>query len=201
MLDSARAAIDLLDRSDQRAPTERTEALAAWAWAEAVAGSVEEAERLLEQLSCDETAGDPLRTYDAGHARALSLMRRGQFTESYGPSIAAGEAIAKAGRPDLAYGCWANAASAATAAGEHERAIEFIDRNGDLTQFYDHLHPMLDYLLPQYLAEGKSHLVVAVGCTGGRHRSVAIAEHLAARYADDGSYLVDVAHRDEGEGG
>ena len=48
--------------------------------------------------------------------------------------------------------------------------------------FYERLHPLLDYLLPQYLAEGKAHLVVAVGCTGGRHRSVAIAEHLADRY-------------------
>ena len=55
-------------------------------------------------------------------------MRRGRFIESYGPSIAAGEAVARAGRPDLAYGCWANAASAATAAGEHERALEFLDR-------------------------------------------------------------------------
>jgi hypothetical protein len=55
-------------------------------------------------------------------------MRRGRFVDSYGPSIAAGEAIARAKRPDLAYGCWANAASAATAAGEHERALEFLDR-------------------------------------------------------------------------
>jgi UPF0042 nucleotide-binding protein len=36
---------------------------------------------------------------------------------------------------------------------------------------------------PQYVAEGKAHLVIAIGCTGGRHRSVAIAEHLAERYA------------------
>ena len=131
VLDSARAAIELLDHSDQPAKAERSEALAAWAWAEAVAGSVEEAERLLEQLSRDETAGDPLRTYDVGHARALVLMRRGRFTESYGPSVAAGEAIAGAGRPDLAYGCWANAASAATAAGEHQRALEFLGRGTD----------------------------------------------------------------------
>jgi tetratricopeptide (TPR) repeat protein len=131
VLDSARAAIELLDRCAQPAWVERSEALAAAAWAEAVAGSVDEAERLLEQLSDDDTAGDPLRTYDAGHARALALMRRGRFTESYGPSIAAGEAIARAGRPDLAYGCWANAAGAATAAGEHQRALEFLDRGTD----------------------------------------------------------------------
>ena len=62
------------------------------------------------------------------------------------------------------------------------QVVEFIDRDGALTEFYDRLHPLLDYLLPQYLAEGKSHLVVAIGCTGGRHRSVAIAKHLAERY-------------------
>jgi RNase adapter protein RapZ len=85
--------------------------------------------------------------------------------------------------------------------GKDPRVVAFINRDGALDEFYAHLDPLLDYLLPQYLAEGKSHLVVAVGCTGGRHRSVAIAEHLAERYRNDGGYLVDVAHRDEGEGG
>jgi UPF0042 nucleotide-binding protein len=80
--------------------------------------------------------------------------------------------------------------------GSDQRVVDYIDRAGDLQAFYDRLHPLLDYLLPQYLAEGKAHLVVAIGCTGGRHRSVAITEHLAARYADEGTYLVDVSHRD-----
>ena len=76
------------------------------------------------------------------------------------------------------------------------RIVAFINRDGALDGFYDHLHPLLDYLLPQYLAEGKAHLVVAVGCTGGRHRSVAIAEHLAERYRGQSGYLVEVVHRD-----
>ena len=63
-------------------------------------------------------------------------------------------------------------------------------------RFYEHLHPLLDYLLPQYLAEGKAHLVLGVGCTGGRHRSVAIANHLADRYRDSDDLLVEVVHRD-----
>jgi DNA-binding SARP family transcriptional activator/tetratricopeptide (TPR) repeat protein len=128
VLESARTALELIDRSGRPAPAERSEALAAWAWAEAVAGSVEEAERLLIELSAEPDSNDDLRVYDAGHARALALMRRGKFVESYGPSIAAGEAISRANHPDLAYGCWANAASAACAAGEHERALEFLDR-------------------------------------------------------------------------
>jgi RNase adapter protein RapZ len=83
--------------------------------------------------------------------------------------------------------------------GADARIVQYINRDGALDVFYDHLHPLLDYLLPQYLAEGKAHLVVAVGCTGGRHRSVAIALHLAERYAGQPGYVVDVLHRDVGE--
>ena len=73
--------------------------------------------------------------------------------------------------------------------------VAYIDRDGELGQFYEHMFPLLDYLLPQYVREGKAHLLVAIGCTGGRHRSVAIAEHLAEHYRDQ-DYVVDVAHRD-----
>jgi UPF0042 nucleotide-binding protein len=74
--------------------------------------------------------------------------------------------------------------------------VAHIDSDGALEEFYAHLLPLLDYLLPQYLREGKSHLVVGIGCTGGRHRSVAIAERLAAHYAAAGEHTIDVAHRD-----
>ncbi len=80
--------------------------------------------------------------------------------------------------------------------GRDQRIVDFVNTGGALDAFYEHLHPLLDYLLPQYLAEGKAHLVIAIGCTGGHHRSVAIAEHLAERYADGGDYLVEVTHRD-----
>jgi UPF0042 nucleotide-binding protein len=74
--------------------------------------------------------------------------------------------------------------------------VEYIARDGRLEQLYERLHALLDFLLPQYVAEGKAHMVIAIGCTGGRHRSVAIAEHLAARYRDNGDLDVAVAHRD-----
>jgi RNase adapter protein RapZ len=80
--------------------------------------------------------------------------------------------------------------------GDDPRIVEFINRDGELDAFYERLHPLFDYLLPQYLGEGKAHLVVAIGCTGGRHRSVAIASHLAARYGAEPEYLVHVVHRD-----
>ena len=69
-------------------------------------------------------------------------------------------------------------------------------RGGKLDQFYGYLIPLLDFLIPEYQAEGKAHLVVAIGCTGGRHRSVAITEHLAARYRDREDLFVEVLHRD-----
>jgi UPF0042 nucleotide-binding protein len=76
------------------------------------------------------------------------------------------------------------------------RVVEYIDRDGKLAEFYALLEPLLDYLLGQYVAEGKSYLTVAIGCTGGRHRSVAIAEHLGERYARRSDVLVAVTHRD-----
>lgn len=56
------------------------------------------------------------------------------------------------------------------------------------------LRPLLDYVLPQYALEGKAYLTVAVGCTGGRHRSVALAEELSRQLG--GEHEVVVAHRD-----
>ena len=80
--------------------------------------------------------------------------------------------------------------------GLDRRVVDFIDRDGKLAEFYALLEPLLDYLFDQYVTEGKSHLLVAIGCTGGRHRSVAIAEHLAERYGDRADALVAANHRD-----
>jgi UPF0042 nucleotide-binding protein len=80
--------------------------------------------------------------------------------------------------------------------GFDERVIEYVGRDGRLKAFYDRVLPLLDYLLPEYVAEGKSHLVVAIGCTGGRHRSVVIAEDLAAYVREREDCSVDVQHRD-----
>ena len=80
--------------------------------------------------------------------------------------------------------------------GFDSRIVEYVGRDGRLDEFYAHVMPLLEYLLPQYVAEGKAHLVIAIGCTGGRHRSVAIAEHLAARFRGTPDYFVEVQHRD-----
>jgi len=83
--------------------------------------------------------------------------------------------------------------------GSDPRVVEFIDHDGRLSELYALLEPLLDYLLRQYVLEGKAHLLVAIGCTGGRHRSVAVVEHLAKRYAHSNDMLVQVAHRDIGK--
>jgi RNase adapter protein RapZ len=51
-------------------------------------------------------------------------------------------------------------------------------------------------VIPRYVSEGKAHLTIAIGCTGGRHRSVAISEHLAERYRARDDVFVEVVHRD-----
>jgi UPF0042 nucleotide-binding protein len=80
--------------------------------------------------------------------------------------------------------------------GHDQRIVDFVGRDGQLETFYERLEPLLDYLLPQYVAEGKAHLTIAIGCTGGRHRSVAITEHLARRWRERDDVFVEVAHRD-----
>ena len=78
------------------------------------------------------------------------------------------------------------------------QVVEYIDKGGKLQAFYEHFEPLLDYLIPEYIAEGKAHLGVAIGCTGGRHRSVAIAEALASRYRGRDDVDVEITHRDVG---
>ena len=62
-------------------------------------------------------------------------------------------------------------------------------------RFFEHLTAMMETLLPAYEEEGKSYLTIAFGCTGGRHRSVAVAEGLG-RILKDGGWRPRVSHRD-----
>jgi UPF0042 nucleotide-binding protein len=73
---------------------------------------------------------------------------------------------------------------------------QYVENSLGIEEFYARLTPLLDYLLPAYAEEGKQHLTIGIGCTGGRHRSVVIAEHLAALYRGEDVYTVDITHRD-----
>ena len=77
------------------------------------------------------------------------------------------------------------------------RVVEYVARDGRLEELYERLHAAARLPAAAVRRRGASaHLVVAIGCTGGRHRSVAIAEHLAERYRDREDVTVAVTHRD-----
>ena len=66
--------------------------------------------------------------------------------------------------------------------------------------FIDKLADMAEFLIPNYIKEGKYQLVIGIGCTGGKHRSVTLANRLYERMKNSGSYGVKIAHRDIGQG-
>jgi UPF0042 nucleotide-binding protein len=80
--------------------------------------------------------------------------------------------------------------------GRDRAVIDYVESSDGIEDFYGRLLPLLDYLLPAYAREGKAHLTIGIGCTGGRHRSVAIGDRIARRIGEGGEYLVDVVHRD-----
>jgi UPF0042 nucleotide-binding protein len=57
----------------------------------------------------------------------------------------------------------------------------------------------LDFLIPNYISEGKNQLVIAVGCTGGKHRSVTLANALYERLSGRKEYGIKIEHRDIGK--
>jgi UPF0042 nucleotide-binding protein len=74
----------------------------------------------------------------------------------------------------------------------------YMDSFPSTREFIKHLMSLLFYLLPNYMQEGKSYLTIAIGCTGGRHRSVAMAEKVGHALAGEG-YKTKVSHRDIGK--
>lgn len=66
--------------------------------------------------------------------------------------------------------------------------------------FVDKLTDMLDFLIPNYVKEGKHQLVIGIGCTGGKHRSVTLANELYGKMKDRGNYGVKLYHRDIKQG-
>ena len=79
--------------------------------------------------------------------------------------------------------------------GQNAKVAAYVKSFPQTQEFLQRTTEMLLFLLPHYVTEGKSYLTVAVGCTGGQHRSVALAEELKKRLSN-GGYRVKVAHRD-----
>lgn len=79
--------------------------------------------------------------------------------------------------------------------GRDARVSAFVEADPAYAPFYERLADLLRFLLPAYRAEGKSYFGLGLGCTGGRHRSVALVESLAKTLAEDG-WQVSIRHRD-----
>ena len=80
--------------------------------------------------------------------------------------------------------------------GQDAGVTAFIEKADATTQFLDQSTDLLRFLIPEYADEGKSHLTVGIGCTGGRHRSVMVAEQLCRRLPKIKSIHLKVRHRD-----
>lgn len=79
--------------------------------------------------------------------------------------------------------------------GNDQLVADFVLNNPTTEKFLDAWWGLLDVVMPGYVAEGKAHLSIGVGCTGGQHRSVAIARATAS-YLEKGGYHVSLSHRD-----
>jgi len=79
--------------------------------------------------------------------------------------------------------------------GNHAAVVRFMRRQKDTGVFLDKMKSFLSFVVPRYIKEGKSYLTIGIGCTGGRHRSVMIANALGEALSGEG-YPVRVRHRD-----
>ena len=79
--------------------------------------------------------------------------------------------------------------------GEDDAVLAFLKEHEGFEEFVKRLEDFLHYLLPQYRRENRSYLSVSIGCTGGRHRSVAVCGRLATLLSDTG-FSIRVEHRD-----
>jgi UPF0042 nucleotide-binding protein len=80
--------------------------------------------------------------------------------------------------------------------GRDRAVVKFMERDSSTRGFMDRLEEYLRYLIPYYVEEGKTYLTIGIGCTGGRHRSVMIAERLRKALADIAVVRVRGKHRD-----
>lgn len=79
--------------------------------------------------------------------------------------------------------------------GNDKDVQDFVMTTGTATEFLNKLHDMLIFLIPHYISEGKNQLVVSIGCTGGKHRSVTLANELFERLGST-EYGMKIEHRD-----
>lgn len=85
--------------------------------------------------------------------------------------------------------------------GNEKPVQDYVMQGGTGKEFLEKLMDLLEFLIPRYEQEGKNQLVVAIGCTGGKHRSVAIAGEVFKRLMQSGRHEIRLEHRDAGKDG
>lgn len=84
--------------------------------------------------------------------------------------------------------------------GNDKEVRDYVMSFSEASVFLNKLTDMLEFLIPNYIKEGKHQLVIGIGCTGGKHRSVTLANELYAKIKDYGNYGVKLYHRDTKQG-
>ncbi len=82
--------------------------------------------------------------------------------------------------------------------GNDKAVQDYVMNFPEASEFLDKLVGMLNFLIPNYIREGKYQLVIGIGCTGGKHRSVTLANELYRQLKDHGNYGLKLYHRDSG---
>ncbi len=80
--------------------------------------------------------------------------------------------------------------------GQEAEVQAYVRQGGTADKFLSMLYEMLDFLIPNYVQEGKNQLVIAIGCTGGKHRSVTVANALYQHLSGLEEYGLKIEHRD-----
>ena len=83
--------------------------------------------------------------------------------------------------------------------GNDREVREYVMNNEKAAEFLDKMTDLMEFLIPNYVQEGKTQLVIAIGCTGGKHRSVALANELFEALSKNENYGIRVEHRDIGK--
>jgi UPF0042 nucleotide-binding protein len=80
--------------------------------------------------------------------------------------------------------------------GEEKAVRDYVMQHGTAALFLDKLNDMLEFLIPNFVLEGKNQLVIAIGCTGGKHRSVTIARSVYDKFKSREEFGIKIEHRD-----
>ena len=82
--------------------------------------------------------------------------------------------------------------------GNEKEVQDYVMNFPEATEFLDKLSERISFLIPNYIKEGKYQLVISIGCTGGKHRSVTLANELYQKLKNKGNYGLTLTHRDVG---